>query len=210
MGTPLDLGGTEERLLGVRILRGMMDMDWQRALLAEIRQALEEAPLVRFGTPWGKKMSVAMSNAGQWGWVSGGKGYGYVRDHPETGRPWPPIPEGALRAWREAAPGAPAPQCCLINHYGEGARMGLHQDADEQDFTAPVVSISLGDAARFRVGGLRRRDPTKSTVLESGDVAVLEGESRKAYHGIDGIRFGESGLLEEGGRFNLTLRVVDG
>lgn len=206
----LDLGEAEERLQGVRILRGLLDADRQLALLAEIRQALEEAPLVRYGTPWGKKMSVAMSNAGQWGWVSGSEGYGYVRDHPETGRPWPAIPEGALRAWREAVAGASAPQCCLINHYGRGARMGLHQDADEKDFAAPVVSISLGDPARFRVGGLRRSDPTRSTLLKSGDVAVLEGESRKAYHGIDGIRFGESGLLEEGGRFNLTLRVVDG
>lgn len=210
MAPLLDLGAAEERLLGVRIVRGLLNADRQQSLLAEIRLVLKTAPLVRYATPWGRKMSVAMSNAGQWGWISGTNGYGYDRCHPETGQPWPAIPEGALQVWRQVVAEAPAPQCCLINHYGEGARMGLHQDADEIDFSAPVVSISLGDPARFRVGGLSRKGKTQSTILESGDVAVLEGDSRKAYHGIDGIRFGESSLLEEGGRFNLTLRVVNG
>ncbi len=100
------------------------------------------------------------------------------------------------------------PDCCLLNYYGSEARMGLHRDADETDFSWPVVSISLGDSARFRIGGVQRSDPTTSVLLESGDVVVMGGEARLAYHGIDRIRFGSSRLLPSGGRLNMTLRVV--
>jgi alkylated DNA repair protein (DNA oxidative demethylase) len=119
------------------------------------------------------------------------------------------VPETALAVWRALVSSERLPDCCLVNHYGAKARMGLHRDADEADFSWPVLSISLGDPALFRIGGTARSDPTRSMLLESGDVVLLGGDARLAYHGVDRIRFGESGLLPEGGRINLTLRVVD-
>ena len=200
--------GRVETFQGSRIHRGFLDRPGQEALVAEIRKAIRDAPLSHPMTPWGKPMSVGMASAGEYGWVSDRSGYRYEALQPGSGRPWPPIPPIALAVWNALAHCPRAPQCCLINYYGEGARMGLHRDADEEDMTAPVVSVSLGDPARFRVGGTARRDPTRSTMLESGDVVVLEGASRLAYHGIDGIRHGRSELLARGGRINLTLRVV--
>jgi alkylated DNA repair protein (DNA oxidative demethylase) len=140
--------------------------------------------------------------------VSDRRGYRYEPRHP-SGVPWPPIPDEVLAVWHEVTGVDRAPDCCLVNWYGEGARMGLHQDRDEADFAWPVVSISLGDEALFRVGGTERGGRTASVWLRSGDVAVLEGESRLAFHGIDRIRHGSSTLLPQGGRINLTLRVVD-
>ena len=113
-----------------------------------------------------------------------------------------------LAVWRAVSGWDGDPDCCLVNWYGEGARMGLHRDVDEGDFSAPVVSISLGDPARFRIGGTSRTDPTESVVLNSGDVVVIGGPARLAYHGIDRVLFGEDDLLPGGGRINLTLRVV--
>ena len=118
------------------------------------------------------------------------------------------MPASVLEAWRELAGYRHEPQACLINYYAPGARMGLHQDKDEADFAAPVISLSLGETAVFRVGGRSRRDPTTSVQLESGDAMVLGGPARLAFHGIDRILRGTSDLLEEGGRFNLTLRRV--
>jgi alkylated DNA repair protein (DNA oxidative demethylase) len=120
-----------------------------------------------------------------------------------------PDPGLGARVWNAVSGVGRAPQCCLVNHYDAAARMGLHQDRDEADFTMPVVSISLGDAALFRVGGTTRGGKTQSVWINSGDVAVLSGEGRLAYHGIDRIRPGSSTLLPDGGRINLTLRVVD-
>lgn len=208
----LPLAGGEagvEWFQGVRIYRGLLASAEQRALLTETRAAARDAPARRLMTPWGRRMSVAMTNAGTYGWVSDRQGYRYVSRQPDRGVPWPPIPPGALAVWRRVAGYPRPPQCCLINHYKGDARMGLHRDADEADLDAPVVSISLGDPARFRVGGLLRKDPTRSTILRSGDVAVLAGQARLAYHGIDSILHGESDLLSEGGRVNLTLRIVD-
>jgi alkylated DNA repair protein (DNA oxidative demethylase) len=158
----------------------------------------------------GKTFSVKMTNCGTLGWVSDVDGYRYQPLHPVTDEPWPPIPELALRAWRELAGYPHPPQACLVNFYDVSARMGLHQDSDEGDFSAPVVSISLGDDALFRYGGLRRNDPTRSVKLHSGDVVVLGGQSRLAFHGVDRIFGGSSTLLPGGGRFNLTLRGVTG
>lgn len=154
-------------------------------------------------------MSVRMTAAGTFGWVSDANGYRYARQHPQSGAPWPGIPQEILSLWtRFAGAEARAPQCCLINFYAEGARMGLHQDNDEADLSQPVVSLSLGDDGLFRVGGRERGGATRSVWLKSGDVAVLRGPGRLAYHGVDRIRFGSSGLLRDGGRLNLTLRVV--
>jgi alkylated DNA repair protein (DNA oxidative demethylase) len=157
----------------------------------------------------GKPMSVRMSNCGPLGWVTDeARGYRYQATHPETGAPWPPIPEIVLRAWRELGGYTREPEACLINYYAPDARMGLHQDKDEQDFSAPVVSLSLGDTGLFRVGGLKRSDPTRSVRLTSGDAVVLGGEGRLAFHGVDRILPNTSTLLPEGGRINLTLRRV--
>jgi len=187
-----------------------LDRAAQSALLTEIRRIIAEAPLFtptmpRSGTP----MSVRMMNCGPLGWVTDKqRGYRYQPTHPVTGKPWPPIPQVLLDLWDEVS-GYPAPpEACLINYYAGAAKMGLHQDKDEEDFAAPVVSVSLGDTAVFRVGGRSRKDPTRVLELKSGDVVVLGGEDRLAYHGIDRILQGTSDLLAEGGRFNLTLRRV--
>jgi alkylated DNA repair protein (DNA oxidative demethylase) len=153
-------------------------------------------------------MSVRMTSAGDYGWVSDRRGYRYEPRHPD-GMAWPPIPERVLDIWRSVSGASRDPQCCLVNYYDAEARMGLHQDRDEADFSMPVVSISLGDEALFRVGQTTRGGPTKSVWLRSGDVAVLAGAARLVYHGIDRVRAGSSTLLPDGGRINLTLRVVD-
>ena len=149
-----------------------------------------------------------MTSAGRYGWFTDAKGYRYVDRHP-SGSPWPPVPESVLAVWRALVSRERDPDCCLVNYYAATARMGLHRDADEADFSWPVLSISLGDPGLFRMGGPARKDPTASILLESGDVVVIGGAARLAYHGIDRIRFGASRLLPEGGRINLTCRVVD-
>jgi alkylated DNA repair protein (DNA oxidative demethylase) len=156
----------------------------------------------------GRPMSVGMSNCGPLGWVSDERGYRYERGHPQTRQVWPAIPDILLRLWSDVAQYRHPPEACLINYYGPNAKMGLHQDRDEVDFSAPVVSVSLGDSCLFRVGGLKRGDPTRSLRLNSGDVLVLGGEARLAFHGVDRIYAGTSTLLSEGGRINLTMRRV--
>jgi alkylated DNA repair protein (DNA oxidative demethylase) len=194
-------------LNGARLWPELLDAAAQAALLQELRAVVASAPLVSPVTPGGRPMSVRMTAAGRFGWVSDRSGYRYADRHP-LGMAWPPIPPAALAVWAAVAPGARAPECCLVNFYGEGARMGLHQDRDEADFTQPVVSISLGDAGMFRIGGTERGGRTASRWLASGDVLVLGGPARLAWHGVDRIRFGSSTLLAAGGRVNVTLRVV--
>jgi alkylated DNA repair protein (DNA oxidative demethylase) len=198
---PLDLNG-------VTIWKGWLDRPAQEALVAAIRDVAAAAPLRRYTTAWGKPMTVRMTAAGRLGWVIDRGRYRYSATQPETGAPWPRIPDAALAVWRALSGWPEDPDSLLVNWYGEGARMGLHRDSDEGDFAAPVVSVSLGDPATFRVGGLDRKDPTTSMLLESGDVAILGGAARLAYHGVDRIRFGGSTLLPHGGRINMTLRVV--
>ena len=197
-----------ETIAGFLIHRGWLDEPAQRTMLEDIRAVIAAAPLVRPVTPWGKPMSVRMTAAGRLGWVIERGRYRYAARHPETGAFWPPIPEGVLSVWRAVSGWRQDPDCCLVNWYGDGARMGLHQDRDEVNFDAPVVSISLGDPARFRMGGTGRNGPTESTILHSGDVAVMGGPARLAFHGIDRVLFGQGTLLPDGGRINLTLRVV--
>lgn len=190
------------------ILPGYLSPDAQRALVDDLRKVAAIAPFRQHVTPSGKSMSVRLTAAGDFGWVSDRFGYRY-EPRQFSGEPWPPIPTTLLALWDELAECERRPQCCLVNYYGEATRMGLHQDRDERDFSCPVLSISLGDDAQFRVGGLNRSDPTRSVWLKSGDVALLKGPSRLAFHGIDKIRFGSSSLLPHGGRINVTLRVVD-
>ncbi len=153
-------------------------------------------------------MSVGMTSAGKYGWFTDKSGYRYEPKHP-SGSAWPPIPDPVLEIWKNLVDQKREPDCCLVNYYKKTAKMGLHQDKDETSFDWPVLSISLGDTGVFRVGGLSRKDPTERIDLESGDVAILSGDARLAYHGIDRIKFGSSTLLKDGGRINLTLRVVD-
>ncbi|WP_439530380.1 alpha-ketoglutarate-dependent dioxygenase AlkB family protein [Pannonibacter sp.] len=194
---------------GFRHLPGRLDRQAQEALVAELRIIIAEAPLFTPVMPrTGKPFSVRMSNCGSLGWVSDVRGYRYQPMHPVTGRPWPAMPSVLTDIWAELAPDAPPPEACLINFYGEDARMGLHQDRDEATFDAPVLSVSLGDTALFRIGGLERSDPTLSLKLSSGDVALLGGAARLAFHGIDRLYPGTSTLLKDGGRINLTLRRV--
>jgi DNA oxidative demethylase len=199
--------GAPDAPAGFRLARGWLDADRQRAMAEVVVGILAAAPPFSPLTPWGKPMRVRMTSAGRFGWFTDRRGYRYIDRHP-SGTPWPPIPASVLAVWHAFVPGGRDPDCCLVNLYGKGARMGLHRDADEADFDWPVLSISLGDPATFRIGGLARSDPTRSFPLESGDVLLLDGEARLAYHGIDRVRFGVSPLLPEGGRINLTLRVV--
>lgn len=196
------------RVGGAAYYPGLLDRAAQAALCDAVWSVAAAAPFVQPMTPWGKPMTVRMTSAGRFGWITDRGGYRYEERHPETGAPWPAIPEAALAVWRQVAGTETPPDACLINLYSEKARMGLHQDKDEADFSFPVVSISLGDPATFRIGGLGRKDPTQSITLSSGDVVVLAGEARLAHHGIDRIKFGRSTLLPEGGRLNLTLRRV--
>jgi alkylated DNA repair protein (DNA oxidative demethylase) len=176
-------------------------------LLADLREVLREAPLYRPTMPrGGKPFSVRMSNCGGLGWVSDAAGYRYQKTHPETGRPWPPMPDSIMRLWRDFSEDDGAPDACLINFYDAQARMGPHQDRDEKDFSAPILSLSLGDSCRFRFGGETRGGPTQTLVLESGDVLVFGGPARKMFHGVDKILAGTSTLLSPPGRINLTLR----
>ena len=194
---------------GLRLVAGYLDRAAQARLLAAVRAVIEAAPLFVPRMPrTGKPFSVRMTNCGPLGWVSDEAGYRYQELHPQTGAPWPAIPDLALAAWRELAEHAAPPQACLINLYEPGARMGLHQDRDEQDFSAPVLSLSLGDTCLFRVGGTKRNDPTHSFRLASGDAVVLGGAARLAFHGVDRIMAGTSTLMPEGGRINLTMRRV--
>ncbi|WP_425402375.1 alpha-ketoglutarate-dependent dioxygenase AlkB [Kaistia adipata] len=194
---------------GFRLLPSRFDRATQEDLRDAIRAVAAAAPLYRPTMPrTGKPFSVRMTNCGPLGWVSDQAGYRYQATHPVTGRPWPPIPEMLLALW-EALSGYPhPPEACLVNFYEPDARMGLHQDADEAEFAAPVLSVSLGDTCLFRLGGVDRRDPTRSFRLASGDVLLLGGAARLAYHGVDRIYPGTSTLLQQGGRINLTLRRV--
>jgi alkylated DNA repair protein (DNA oxidative demethylase) len=195
---------------GVNYFPGFLDRAGQEALRDEILALLIEAPLYRPCMPrTGKPLSVRMSNCGSLGWVSDERGYRYQPTHPETGRRWPAMPPRLVDIWESLAYGAPPPEACLINFYDAQAKMGLHQDRDEPELTAPVVSLSLGDTALFRLGGLRRGDPTHALRLQSGDVFVFGGPARLAFHGVDRITPGSSTLLAEGGRINLTLRRVN-
>ncbi|WP_425542935.1 alpha-ketoglutarate-dependent dioxygenase AlkB [Brevundimonas kwangchunensis] len=192
-------------LEGFRYWPGALDATVQKALVAEVLAAVEDAPFYQPVTPGGRPFSVRMSNLGPVGWVSDRAGYRYQPTHPETDQPWPPIPPTLLDLWRDLTGWPEPPDACLVNLYRENAKMGLHQDRDEADLTAPVLSVSLGDTAVFRVGAAAG-GATRSLKLASGDVCALTGPARLARHGIDRLLPGSSGLIPGGGRINLTLR----
>ena len=196
-----------QMIRGFALYDGLLDGVAQMSMVDDLRGVLAQAPLYAPVTPGGRAMSVRMTCAGRLGWVTDRGGYRYQSLHP-AGMPWPAIPDSVLAVWRAVSGYPRDPDCCLVNWYGPGAKMGLHQDRDEGDFTAPVVSISLGDEALFRMGGVDRAEGTESVWLRSGDVVVMGGAARLAWHGVDRVRHGSSALLTQGGRINLTLRVV--
>jgi len=197
-------------LEGFRLWPGLLDRPAQEALREAVFARLKFAPwfiprMPKSGLP----MRVRMTNFGSLGWVTDKeRGYRYQATHPETGKPWPEMPPELLALWERLSGYAEPPEACLVNLYEGDARMGLHVDSDEEAWDAPVLSVSLGDTALFRVGGVLRSDPTRSVRLASGDVCLLGGASRRAYHGVDRILPGTSRLLPKGGRINLTLRRV--
>ncbi len=197
-------------LSGFRHIPRYLEASAQTELLSEVRAILAVSPLYVPTMPrTGKPFSVRMTNCGTLGWVaSKDGGYRYQSTHPETGRSWESMPLQLQALWREITSYPAEPEACLINWYEPGTKLGQHVDADEEDNQAPVVSISLGDDAWFRVGGLTRKAPTERILLRSGDVVVLGGEARLAYHGVDRIVPGTSNLLDEPGRYNLTMRRV--
>jgi len=191
---------------GVMLWRERLDRAAQKALLDAVLGAAEFYRPVMPGS--GAPFSVEETNFGPLGWYSDRDGYRYTATHPKTGAPWPAIPTALLALWDATTGYGAPPQCCLVNLYRAGARMGLHQDRDEQAADAPVLSVSLGDDALFRIGGATRRGPTQSLKLSSGDVLSFGGPARLAFHGIDRIVPGTSTLVPGGGRINLTLRRV--
>ncbi len=195
----------------MKLRPGYLDRGAQEALAAAVFDIIAQAPLFTPRMPQtGTPFSVRMTNCGPLGWVSDASGYRYQPTHPVTGAPWPPIPPMLLAAWQDLADHPSTPEACLVNVYAPGARMSLHQDRDEHDFSAPVVSLSLGQICLFRIGGGTRRAPTRSFRLASGDALVLAGEARLAFHGVDRIIPGTSTLLPDGSRINVTLRRVNG
>lgn len=185
---------------------GAVDPAAQDALVEAVMAAALEAPFYEPMTPWGKPMSVRQTSFGPLGWVTDRDGYRYSDRHPLTGRPWAPMPNLLIDLWRRYAdPDHPA-DSCLVNWYQGDAKMGMHQDSDEADLKAPVLGVSLGDTAVFRMGGATRKDPTTTLRLSSGDINLLTGKARRAYHGVDRILAGSSRLVPGGGRINLTMR----
>jgi DNA oxidative demethylase len=194
---------------GVKHFPGFLDRAAQETMVLALRDVVKAAPLfIPLMPRTGRPFSVRMTNMGELGWVSDRNGYRYQSTHPDTGTAWPVMPEQVLDVWRKVAGVSVLPEACLVNFYQGGAKMGLHQDKDEEDFSVPVVSISLGDTALFRFGGTERGGKTSTVKLASGDVLVMGGASRLCFHGIDRVYSGTSTSLKEGGRINLTLRRV--
>ncbi|WP_282349897.1 DNA oxidative demethylase AlkB [Pseudomonas sp. PS01301] len=190
------------------VLRGFA-LPWLDEILPALRKVLKAAPFRRMETPGGHTMSVALSNCGQFGWSTDARGYRYVSDDPLTGRPWPALPDVLHTLAREAAAAAGfddfSPDACLLNRYVPGAKMSLHQDRDERDYGAPIVSVSLGLAAMFQLGGLQRSDRPLRVPLLHGDVMVWGGVDRLRFHGVLPLKEGVHPVMGPQ-RINFTLR----
>ncbi len=204
-----------ERAPGAFHHPSFLDSAAQERLAGAIADVIARAPLFVSRMPKsGLPMSVGMTNCGPLGWMSDkDRGYRYEALHPETGAPWPPIPSMLLDAWDELTAYPKPPEACLVNVYSETAKMGLHQDRDESDFDAPILSISLGADCRFRLGGVKRADKAFAFTLSGGDALVLSGPARRSFHGVDRILPSllaplPGPLAGLGARLNLTLRRV--
>ncbi|NRA88282.1 MAG: alpha-ketoglutarate-dependent dioxygenase AlkB [Rhizobiales bacterium] len=211
---------------GFEIYKEALNLEAQNSLVETIRLLAKECPLYQPTMPkTNKPLNVRMTNLGEYGWVSDIKGYRYQKHHPVTRKAWAAIPPQIIDIWQcftgnsltefnHNNPNAPLsqwkqPQCCLVNHYGVTNKMGMHVDMDENDHITPVLSISLGDDAIFRMGSQQRGGKTSSIKLQSGDIVVFANDVRLNYHGVDRIIGGTSSLLKHPGRLNLTLRRVD-
>ena len=195
---------------GAVLLRGWAAVN-DRQWIAAVQQVLVQQPFQAAYTASGLPMSVRTSNCGEWGWAASRSGYGYTRSDPETGKPWPVMP-AFLKQQAQALAAQSGyegfdPDVCLINSYAVGAKMGLHHDADEQDRTAPIVSVSLGLPCAFVWGGLQRTSPVRRFRLEHGDVLVWGGASRMVFHGVRPLQAGQHHLLGAQ-RWNLTFRMA--
>ena len=208
MGDLLDDTGCTNICEGAVLLHGFASGE-DVQLMEALAGVLAQAPLRHMSTPGGHRMSAAMSNCGSYGWVTDRRGYRYEAADPETGRPWPPMPKIIANLAHHAATAAGhmhfEPDVCLINRYAPGAKMSLHQDRDERDLAAPIVSVSLGLPAIFLFGGPTRRERPHRIPLESGDVVVWGGPARLYFHGVAPLPAGEHPLTGRY-RFNLTLR----
>ena len=199
--------------MSLHLYPSKLDLDTQEQLLFAIRDIIKEAPLLTPFMPNGYKFNIRITNAGPCGWISGyGGGYRYTDTHPETGKPWPTIPkiidDLARSLAKESGYDGFTPQCCLINYYEGTGKLGLHQDRDEENLEAPIVSVSLGDACIFTFGGPDKDDPTKDFKLKSGDCLVFGGADRLAFHKVKKVFPKSNNLVPGGGRFNLTIRQV--
>ena len=194
---------------GGPVLLGGFALECENELLADLERILAQAPPRRMITPGGFEMSVAMTNCGEFGWVTDRSGYRYQPHDPVSGLPWPAMPPSFRELAQRAADHSKfpnfRPDACLINTYVRGAKLALHQDRDEQDFSAPIVSVSLGLEATFLFGGLKRSDPPQKIRLLHGDVIVWGGPLRRAYHGISPLRAGYHPKLADR-QINLTFR----
>lgn len=205
MTGPAGGAGSASEISGFRLWPEALCFSDQIDLVKTVLEAARAAPFYRPVTPGGRPFSVEMTNLGPLGWVSDAAGYRYQPHHPVTGEPWPPMPAVLIALWNRLTGWPEPPDACLVNLYRPGAKMGLHQDRDERDLSAPVLSVSLGDTAVFRLGPADG-GPTRSVRLASGDVCALTGPARLARHGVDRILAGSSSLIPDGGRLNLTLR----
>jgi DNA oxidative demethylase len=203
------LGPSREMMAEGAVLLRRAALPFEDRLFVALNKIIATSPFRRMITPGGYPMSVAMTNCGAAGWVTDRTGYRYDPEDPETGKPWPPMPDCFLELAIEAATeaGYPdfSPDACLINRYEPGARLSLHQDKNERDFANPIVSVSLGLPATFQFGGLRRNDPVKKFDLRHGDVAVWGGPSRLCYHGVSQLKEGHHATVGRM-RINLTFR----
>jgi alkylated DNA repair protein (DNA oxidative demethylase) len=207
-GVP-DVRPSQEAMAEAAMLLRGFACAFEGDLIADLRDIVEQAPFRHMVTPGGHPMSVAMTNCGSTGWVTDRTGYRYDANDPETGKPWPAMPTAFRELARQAAEAAGfggfSPDACLVNRYLPGAKMSLHQDKDEGDFGAPIVSVSLGLPAIFLFGGLKRSDKPRRFRLEHGDVAVWGGPARLTYHGVAPLADGEHALIGRQ-RINLTFR----
>jgi DNA oxidative demethylase len=207
-GVP-DARPSQEKMAEAALLLRGFARSFEADLIADLRDIVAQARFRHMVTPGGHQMSVAMSNCGPIGWVTDRSGYRYDANDPETKKPWPAMPSSFRGLARQAAEAAGfegfSPDACLINRYQPGAKMGLHQDKDEGDLDAPIVSVSLGLPAIFLFGGLKRSDKTRRFRLEHGDIAVWGGPARLAYHGVAPLADGEHALMGRQ-RINLTFR----
>ncbi len=207
-----------ETVNGFLLLRRFFDRAAQGRLVEACREVARRAPFITPVMADGKPFRVEMTNAGEWGWLSDRSGYRYARGHPVTGDPWPAPPPALAAAVADAvaaalgdhAAAAFHPQCYLINRYSPGrGRLGLHRDQDERDRAQPIITLSLGVDAVFLAGGARRKDPVRRVPLQSGDVVVMSGRTRMAYHGIDRLLPTFSPVTGDGSRLSVTVRRVD-